>query len=495
VKKLTATTLFLLLFTIWLTACSGTAQPTNTPTSPPPTNLPPANTQVPVSTEARPPATDTLPPPTATNLRSTDTQAPATEAQPVSTDTPQSGPVKGLIPRYPAPPPGIPASLPAAQPLGGMVAFAWNNLGMHCYQSDYSQFLILPPYNVFWTQVIARGDDPSIVTSGITANYSLPQVTRPAEHTNFWDFAAAYGWKLAAGTGLTGKGITGTLDAQGDHFIAEGVPVVDFIDDGTWDPYPFFVVQVQNGSGQTVAETVNVAPASTEMSCFLCHGGDTMQAVFMNILNAHDKNEGTGFAKQAQNGQPVLCNTCHADPAMGVMDNHNSTTTLSGAMHTFHADKMAGSQLPPDVCQACHPGPQSQCLRDVMAANGIVCQDCHGDMTAVGSVDRTPWVNLPRCESCHTQQLVKATSTHIDNPNQSLTASADQLYRNRKAHGGGGIYCAACHGSPHAIYPTITERDNQQSIRLQGHAGPINECSVCHIEHPDESFWHVGGGD
>jgi hypothetical protein len=376
-----------------------------------------------------------------------------------------------------------------------MVVFAWNNLGMHCYQSDYSQFLILPPYNVFWAQVIARGDDPSIFSNGIVANYSLPQVTRPAEHTNFWDFAAAFGWNLQRGIGLTGKGISGALDSQGDHFIAEGVPVVDVNDDGTWDPYPFFVVQVQTNSAQTVAETVNVAPASTEMSCYICHSGKTIQESMANILKAHDRNQGTDLAKQAQNGKPVLCNSCHADPAMGVIDNHGSQTTLSGAVHTFHADKMVALDLPQNTCQACHPGPQTQCLRDIMASAGISCTDCHGEMSDVGSSDRTPWVNLPKCESCHTLALTKATAIHIDNPNQNLTASSDQLYRNRKAHGGGGIYCAACHGSPHAIYPTITERDNQQSIRLQGHAGPITECSVCHIGQPDEAFWHVGGGD
>jgi hypothetical protein len=116
-------------------------------------------------------------------------------------------------------------------------------------------------------------------------------------------------------------------------------------------------------------------------------------------------------------------------------------------------------------------------------------------MQEMGDPTRTPWVNLPTCQSCHGQNLGKATTTHIDSPNQKLAASSDALYRNSKAHGGGGIYCAACHGSPHAIYPTLTERDNQQSIRLQGHAGPISECQVCHLQQPDEPFWHLGGGD
>lgn len=442
-----------------------------------PTAIPPAKTQaaVPSDTPAALPSANAT-----TAATSQPAQATSAVAQPMG---------------YPPVPAGIPAGvLPPAQPLGGYVAFAWNNLGMHCYQTDYSQLLILPPYNVFWAQVVRRADDPSIVSQGLTASYSVPQVTKPEAKNNFWQYAGAYGWNLQPGVGLTGKKIADTMDVAADHLIAEGVPVVDVNDAGTWDPYPFFVVDVQRG-GATVAQTVNVAPASTEMSCYLCHPGSTVPEVYANILQAHDRNNGTSFAQQAAAGKPVMCNTCHGDAAMGVMQNKGSSHTLSGAVHTFHADKMVGSQLPANTCQACHPGPQTQCLRDAMAQAGITCVDCHGTMQDLGDAGRTPWVNLPTCESCHGQNLGKATGGKIDSPNQKLTASADALYRNRKAHGGGGIYCAACHGSPHAVYPTSTERDNQQSIRLQGHAGPINECTVCHTEQPDEAFWHSGRGD
>jgi hypothetical protein len=267
---------------------------------------------------------------------------------------------------------------------------------------------------------------------------------------------------------------------------------VDVNDDGTWDPYPFFVVTVLDSSNTIIAETVNVAPASTEMSCYLCHTGATVQESGANILAAHDRNSGTSLLSQAQGGQPVLCNSCHADAAMGVMTNNGAQRGLSAAMHTFHADKLTGTNLPANTCQSCHPGPQTQCLRDAMAKQGITCTNCHGSMADVGSPERIAWVNLPTCESCHGQNLGKSTTTQIEAPN---TADAAALYRNRTAHGGGGIYCAACHGSPHAIYPTLTARDNEQSIRLQGTAGYISQCSVCHGETPDEPFWHTGGGD
>jgi len=467
---------------ILLIVACGTAAPS--PTTAVEATQPPAPTQ-PLATQS----SEATPVPQATPMPQA-TSAPA---------APQAASGAAQPTGYPPVPAGIPEGvLPPVQPPGDYIAFAWNNLGMHCYQTDYSQFLILPPYNVLWTQVIARSgggrEGPSIVRGGVTVNYSVPQVTKPADHNNFWQFAAAYGWNLQPGVGLTGKGTAGAMDAATDYFIAEGVPVLDVNDNGTWDPYPFFVVDVQ-ASGQTVAQTVNVAPASTEMSCYLCHSGGTIPEVFAGILQTHDRNQGTGLAQQAQQGKPVLCDSCHADPAMGVMESKGSKFTLSGAMHTFHADKMTGSQVPQNACQACHPGPQTQCLRDVMAKGGVTCTDCHGTMQDLGDPARTPWVMEPQCQSCHGQNLGKTTTKHIDNPNQKLTATADALFRNSKAHGGGGIYCPACHGSPHAIYPTITERDNQQSIRLQGHAGPITECTVCHLERPDEPFWHVGRGD
>ncbi len=43
----------------------------------------------------------------------------------------------------------------------------WNNLGMHCYNPDFSNLAILPPYNTLVAQVIRVGDPPQIVTSGV----------------------------------------------------------------------------------------------------------------------------------------------------------------------------------------------------------------------------------------------------------------------------------------------------------------------------------------
>ena len=36
----------------------------------------------------------------------------------------------------------------------GWKVIAWNNLGMHCMDADFSVFAILPPYNTIQAQVI-----------------------------------------------------------------------------------------------------------------------------------------------------------------------------------------------------------------------------------------------------------------------------------------------------------------------------------------------------
>jgi hypothetical protein len=166
-------------------------------------------------------------------------------------------------------------------------------------------------------------------------------------------------------------------------------------------------------------------------------------------------------------------------------------------MHGFHASKVAEPErkLPKNVCHSCHPGPKTKCLRDIMSQSGITCTDCHGQMVTVADRTRTPWTTMPSCMTCHTEDLQDPEETSIETPNEHLTANAASLYRHSKAHGGGGIYCCACHGSPHTITPAATIRDNEQAVRLQGQKGPISKCTVCHVEEPDGEFWHFRKAD
>jgi hypothetical protein len=107
-----------------------------------------------------------------------------------------------------------------------------------------------------------------------------------------------------------------------------------------------------------------------------------------------------------------------------------------------------------------------------MWQGGMECQDCHGGMQEV-SRNPQPWLNEPRCDECH----------------EDGNHDQDQaLYRMSKDHG--GLYCAACHDSPHAIAPSAEPRDNIKFIELQGHSGTLQRCTVCHATQPDGAGPH-----
>src|SRR5512138_317751 len=52
----------------------------------------------------------------------------------------------------------------------------WNNLGMHCMDSDYSIFSILPPYNTIESQLIVGG---RLVTNGTVYTVTYEAVADP----------------------------------------------------------------------------------------------------------------------------------------------------------------------------------------------------------------------------------------------------------------------------------------------------------------------------
>ena len=196
------------------------------------------------------------------------------------------------------------------------------------------------------------------------------------------------------------------------------------------------------------------------------------------------------------------------------------------------------------TCYGCHPGKRTQCLRGAMFQGGMLCQDCHGDMQQVGNdfsdnfpvipfpdgVDltkRVPWASEPGCQSCHVGDAVNqpadksgfiyaadgirllrawrtgdTNATPIASPTSRFAEDLDSvngntiLYRLSKGgdpiengqgkKGHGGVFCEACHGSTHAIWP-VTPRsgpfvanDNTTATQLQGHDGKIQECDTCH---------------
>jgi hypothetical protein len=366
---------------------------------------------------------------------------------------------------------------PASPAAAGLYkVLAWNDLGMHCYNRDFQDVALLPPYNNLWAQVVRVDDPPHLVVDGITVTYMFADNTYSVGKSNFWTYAfALFGVTLPDNIGLTGKGLSGQMDLQGTHFEAAGIPLTEFSDSAPMTPNPYQLATIivkDSMSGQELARTVTVAPVSTEMHCDNCHS-DHGQAnpdistgkVETNILTLHDHEAETNL----MNSRPVLCASCHASNALGTTG-ELEVPNLSKAMHEKHAEAVPNTIA---GCYNCHPGPQTQCLRDVMFQKGLTCINCHGPMEWVAQ-NTNPWLNEPRCDNatCHGSQY----------------AQDQTLYRQSTGHG--GLFCEACHDSTHAIAPSLQPNDGIKFMALQGQAGPLLHCTVCHVTKPTNGGPH-----
>lgn len=435
---------------------------------------------------------------------------------------------------------------------------AWNDLGMHCMDKDYSIFGVLPPFNNLHVQVIDNQGKLVINSAGLTVTYqgikdaSGSATTVSAVHTNFWKYVLPlFGGSPPPNVGLTGQAMPGgknvpqvlaTFDTTYDFFGATGIPIVPIDNSGKTNTYPMMGIVVKNAAG-TLATTVVDLPVSSEMTCIGCHAsGSQSQAMppggwvnnpdpdkdyKLNILRFHDAlpqnptlyqqvlvtaGYPNGLEASAVAGTPILCARCHISNALAPygIPGIAGVPPLTESVHAFHAnviDPVSGLPLDSEnnrnACYNCHPGSTTRCLRGAMgsavAADGtmmIQCQDCHGNMAAVGAANREGWLDEPNCQACHTgtatQNNGEIRYTSAFDTDGSLRIAVNSTFATtpntpsapyslfKMSYGHGKLQCEACHGPTHAEYPTVQRNDNTGTLKLQGHAGPLVECGVCH---------------
>ncbi len=456
---------------------------------------------------------------------------------------------------------------PSALAPGNATVLAFNDLGMHCIDREFSIFSILPPFNVVDAQVLSRdrGGNP-VVMDDTEVELRYDSVADPAGaintyssgKTDFWDYAAQlFGVDLQPEEGLTGLYMPAdnpvtpgaqTMEYNDSHewFSAEGLPITPLDDTFKTNPYPLMrIAAYDKTSGDRLGYLDVVVPVASETDCQNCHVTGRMAAddaaiawsndadpelqSKKNILILHDERQGTRLSSST----PVLCSRCHYSPPLdlsgaGPTGAQQQLPTFSRVMHGFHGglvDNLNNPVFPTgapveDTCYQCHPGRITQCQRGAMKTGGMDCNDCHGGMLSVGgeypllsggSLDgsndggtRRPWMDLPRCQSCHTGDAVSHLSgtglvpdssgirlvqTYITGDssaspllaiNKRFAEQDDTLFRNSKGHG--GLACEACHGSTHAIWPNddAAANDNLAARQLQGYSGTIIECNACH---------------
>ncbi len=398
---------------------------------------------------------------------------------------------------------------------------AWNDLGMHCIDDNYSVFSILPPYNNLRAVLIKRGEEPEKENRDIEVTFTSTTNTESASKTDFWQYAdKLFGKELQPNEGLTGvfapSPTPQKLELSSHGLLkADGIPITPYNDNGTKSYYQLVDVVAKDNKGNIVASTKAVLPVSDEMNCKTCHQSNSnwteakpksgwenssniVEDYKFNILKLHDERHNTNLYQSAKGGTPILCASCHKSNALGT-PGKNGIPQLTTAIHKAHAlvedvnGETLNSSTNRNSCYSCHPGSDTQCLRGAMGEAGINCQDCHGNMLSVGSSHREGWIDEPNCQSCH-QNGHRYHSVYSDTKKKTLREILDsrfatniengkyRLYKESRGHG--GLSCQTCHGPQHSIYPSSRFEDNLQVKAIQGHSGTISDCRVCHKQFP-----------
>ena len=324
----------------------------------------------------------------------------------------------------------------------------WNNLGMHCMDSDYSVFTILPPYNTIEAQLIVGG---RLVTNGTGYTVTYQALRDPSGSINTtaigkgnfytytpWLYGALepdqglLGWPMPGPANIPQTNIFETFNepvhgifTRVNWWRAEGIPITPYDDAMQKNPYPLMRMIARNSANQPIATNDVVLPVSDEMDCRVCHASGTQvdaepaagwvwnglpeRDYRLNILRLHDERQ---FAQNATfyaaalaannynpaglyrrvtaEGKPVLCALCHASEALQTAG-YPGVPSLTSSVHSKHA-----SVMDPDLnitldnsanraaCYRCHPGSTTRCLRGAMGSA----------IAADGSMEM-------QCQSCH----------------------------------------------------------------------------------------------
>lgn len=404
----------------------------------------------------------------------------------------------------------------------------WNNLGMHCMDSDYSVFSILPPYNTIDAQLIVGG---KLVTNGSGYTVTYQAVADPdgsinktsAGKGNWMEFAALLYGGVATNQGLPFPdpnlsfwmpGTSNTpqamvFDADMKWFFAYGIPITPYDDAGNKNPYPMMRLIAKNGATPIATNDI-VLPVSDEMDCRACHASgqrdrakpadgwvwsDNPERDFrLNILRLHDQMQfsnhhdlyvsalaANSFNPQGlyrgvvADGKPVLCAVCHASEALGT-GSYSNIPPLTASVHAGHArardpDMLIAldSSLNRASCYRCHPGSTTKCLRGAMG----------GAIAADGTLEM-------QCQSCHgNMSKVGAAGRKgwLDEPN------CQQCHTGTATSNNGQIRYTSCFTDTNftervAVNQTFATKSNTPlpGVSLYrfstGHGGL--QCSACH---------------
>lgn len=424
-------------------------------------------------------------------------------------------------------------AMPATLTAANSQIFGWNNLGMHCMDSDYSVFSVLPPYNTVEAQLIVAG---KLVTDGAGYTVTYQAVADPdgsfnataMGKNNYYDYAKAlYGATLGPEGGLAGWNMPGTenepqamlfepvnrpapgVETPVNWWRAEGIPISPYDDAHRKNPYPLMRIIARDGGGTPVATNDVVLPVSDEMDCRACHASGSPEAgkpasgwvwdgfqerdFRLNILRLHDEHQfarhsalyaaalaDRGFNSRGlyrgvvADNKPVLCASCHASEALGT-PSFGTIPPLTSSVHRGHAhvaDPVLNTTLD-------------------SSANRAACYRCHPGSTtkclrgAMGGAVAPDGSLDMQCQACHGDMSMVGSPDRVG---WFMEPNCQSCHTGTATSNNGQIrYSSAfeANGTPRvAVNATFATTPNTpaQGLSLyrfsRGHGGL--QCSACH---------------
>lgn len=206
-----------------------------------------------------------------------------------------------------------------------------------------------------------------------------------------------------------------------------------------------------------------------------------LKATSISIMEMHDDNNGTDFlANYDPNGRstdnrigrdPVLCQKCHADNVIGVL---NSST--------FEDPKTGEKKTIPPLTQAIHLVHQTKVPMPDAEGRSASCQGCHPAHRQDGSMEGYPITpdgenayanrdNRDAAGGCYVGRDVHAnpskdtdgveTEEHLNAIGQWLQTNVSQIGNGKH---GKGLWCTNCHNQ---LSRELYQRDNLENAFMQ----------------------------
>ncbi len=240
--------------------------------------------------------------------------------------------------------------------------------------------------------------------------------------------------------------------------------------------FPSIPAPIQSANGAITNQTQRLA--ALENNCYQCHPGKNTKCLRGAMFNGG-----------------MLCSDCHGS-MLQVGDDFSKNVSPSKPGAFILAKDFYTNPNTPRVpwanepgCGSCHTGDAKSRLSgpglvvNTRDANGVVDGIRLRQAFKKGDAKAKPIVPANKRFA---EPAVPASFNGFPNPG----AGNPKLYRVSSGHG--GVMCEGCHGATHAEWPNgnPNANDNLTAIQVQGHTGPITECSACH-----GNGWEPSGDD